>query len=277
MTILILGATGNIGSEVVDVLASDGHAVRAVSRSGTSSNPSAEAIAADLNDASTLIPLLDGVTAIFSLAGYDSLAALLEAAVASGVERFVLLSSSGVPHGLEHNPVVGYHRVSENLVRASGIAFTMIRPNSFMSNTSRWFKGLREEGVVREPFPKTPIAVIDPADIAAVASIALTTPQLEGQALRLSGPEALTPAERLAVLNDELGHSYELVPVDPDEVRVYLASTAGERYADAFIEIDAVVDETTVQPDVSRVLGREPGSYREWVRRHREQLERELA
>ena len=278
MTILVLGATGNVGSELVGALVSDGQHVRAVSRSGAASNPAAEAVAADLNDAATLIPLLEGATAVFTLAGYDSLGALLEAAVASRRPRFVLLSSSGVPHGLEHNAIVGYHRVSEDLVRASGVPFTMIRPNAFMSNTLRWMPGLRAEGTVREPFPEKPISMIDPADIAAVACVALTTPDHEGVALRLSGPEALTPAERLAILNEELGRHDRLVRVEPGDLRAHLLEAMGAaRFVDAAIEIDAVVDETTLQPDVQRVLGRPPGTFREWVRRNRDVLERELA
>jgi uncharacterized protein YbjT (DUF2867 family) len=85
-------------------------------------------------------------------------------------------------------------------VKASSLPHTILRPSGFQSNALRWDLS---DGVVRAPWPDVPIAAIDPADIAAVAAVALTdgaAPELE-----LSGPEALRPADQVAILAEVLG------------------------------------------------------------------------
>ena len=152
-----------------------------------------------LNRPETLSPHLDGVTAAFLLSGYDGLRDTLSSMRRAGVRRVVLLSSSAAPGGDLTNAVARYHILSERAARESGLAWTFLQPNTFMTNTFQWLPQLRSGDVIRAPFPDVRVATIDPADVGAVAAAALTSDAHEGRAYRLSGPESLLPADRVAM------------------------------------------------------------------------------
>jgi len=187
---VVTGATGNVGSAVVEALAGRGEHVRAVSRHppDTPATPTVEPVAGDLNDPATLAESLGGATGAFLLSGYADMPRLLELARRAGVRRVVLLSSSSVATGKTDNAVVAYHTQAEDDVRASGIPWTFLRPCMFMTNALQWVDQLAAGDVVRAPFPNVANAVVDPADIGAVAAEALVGGGYEGRALRLSGP-----------------------------------------------------------------------------------------
>jgi uncharacterized protein YbjT (DUF2867 family) len=182
----------------------------------------------------------------------------------------VLLSSSSAPTGHRSNAVARYHIESEDLVRASGLGWTMLQPNAFMSNTLRWRPELRAGDVVREPFGDIALSVIDPADIAQVALRALTGDEHSGHAYRLSGPQALTAAQRADILGAALGRELTVIVPTDEEAREGLPPA----YADAFHEFyrGGLIDETTVHPTVERVLGRPPATFADWVSAHLEQF-----
>jgi uncharacterized protein YbjT (DUF2867 family) len=158
------------------------------------------------------------------------------------------------------------HLDSERAVTASGATWTFLRPCSLQSNLLRWRDQLAEGDVVRAPFADVAPAMIDPADIGAVAALALTTPGHEGHTYRLSGPSSLTPAEQLALLGDALGRQLTLEPMTDGEAR----DEMGAPYGDAAVEIfrDHPGLETEVQPTVERLLGRTPAPLEDWVVRH---------
>lgn len=269
MRILVLGATGNVGRAVVETALAGGHEVRAVSRGGSGGPAGAEVYVGDLNDAATLTRALDGVTAVFTLAGYGGLAETLADAVHAGAERVVLLSSSSAPSGNRDNAVAKYHIESEDAVRASGLGWTILQPNAFMSNALRWRPQILAGEVIREPFGDIALSVVDPADIAAVTLLALAGAGHHGRSYRLSGPEALTAAERADLLGAALGRKLTVVVSSDEEAREGLPPA----YADAFHEFyrSGLIDETTVQPDVPRLLGRPPVAFADWAaaNRHR--------
>jgi uncharacterized protein YbjT (DUF2867 family) len=179
----------------------------------------------------------------------------------------VLLSSSAAPGGDMDNAIARYHILSERAVRESGLPWTFLQPNSFMTNALRWLPQLREGDVVRAPFGDVPIATIDPADMAAVAVKGLTTSELEGRALRLSGPRALRPAEQLEILGAALGRDLRFEGQSNDEARAEMSAAMPSEYVDAFFSffVDGTIDETTVLPTVREVLGREPRSFEQWA------------
>jgi uncharacterized protein YbjT (DUF2867 family) len=136
-----------------------------------------------------------------------------------------------------------------------------------MTNTFRWLPQLRRGDTVTLPFADVAISTIDPADIASVAARALTSGDLDGRSLRLSGPRALLPAEQVAIVGAALGREIEFVAQSNADARAEMSAAMPVAYVDAFFSfyVDGTVDETTVQPTVREVLGREPRSFEQWV------------
>ena len=271
--IFVTGATGNVGAELVRAVAASGEEVRALIRRDedrATLPDGAEGYVGDLNRAETLVDGLQGVRAVHLLAGYDDLPRLLGEMRRAGVEHVVLQSSSAVPSGDMENAVARYHILSEQAVRDSGLAWTFLQPNSFMSNALRWLPQLAAGDVVREAFPNVPIATIDPADIAAVSLTAFNSEQHRGRSYRLSGPESLLPAERLAILASVLGRELRFEGLSNEEARAQMSANMPQQYVDAFFSffVDGTVDETTVLPTVEQILGRPPGTFEQWAIAH---------
>lgn len=272
--ILVTGATGNAGAAVVRALANSGERVRALVRDADRAPLPAgvEVVVGDLNEPSTMTPHLEGVTAIFLLSGYEGLEETLANMRRAGVERVVLLSSSAAPAGDLTNAVARYHIVSERAVRQSGLGWTFLQPNTFMTNTFQWLSQLRQGDVIRAPFPDTRVATIDPGDIGAVAAVALTSGASEGRAYRLSGPESLSPADRVAILAEVLGRDLRFEGQTDDEARVELSAAMPAEYVDAFFRffVDGDLDESAVLPTVQEITGEAPRSFEAWARAHAE-------
>jgi uncharacterized protein YbjT (DUF2867 family) len=272
--ILVTGATGNAGGAVVRALVNSGEQVRALSRDPhhVQLPTGVEAVAGDLNEPGTLGAHLDGVTAAFLLSGYDGLEETLANMRRAGVERVVLLSSSAAPAGDLTNAVARYHILSERAVRESGLGWTFLQPNTFMTNTFQWLPQLRVGEVIRAPFADVSVATIDPDDIGAVGAVALTSDANDGRALRLSGPESLTPAERVAILAKVLGRELRFEAQTNEEARTEMAASMPAEYVDAFFRffVDGELDESAILPTVQEVTGRPPRSFEAWARAHAE-------
>lgn len=264
--ILVSGATGNIGAATVTALRELDAPVRAVSRSERGWPDGVEGWVGDLGDDS-VAAAADGVEAAFLLAGYGGEAALLATLRNAGGRRVVLLSSSSAPSGAMDNAVARYHLLSERAVADSGLEWTYLRPNSFYANALRWLPQLQAGDVVRGQFGDVPIAAVDPADIGAVAALALTTDGHAGQAYRLSGPEALLPAEQVAILGAALGRDLSWEGWSDEQARTELEAQMPVEYVDAFFQFfrGGLADETTVQPAVPELLGRPARTFATWA------------
>ncbi|HUQ56744.1 NAD(P)H-binding protein [Lentzea sp.] len=267
--ILVTGATGNVGAEVVAALIAAGEPVRALQRNGEAP-AGAETVVGDLNEPESLEPALDGAGAVFLLPGYRNMPKLLELVRRAGVARVVLLSGGSAGDGDPDNAVSRYMAESEAAVRESGVPWTFLRPSAFMSNTLRWAPQVREGDVVREPFADVRVANVDPHDIAAVAVRALLTSAHEGRIHRLSGPESLLPADRLRVLGEVLGRDLVLHPQTNDEARAEMSAAMPAEYVDAFFRfyVDGTLDESEVLPAVEEITGRPPRTFRQWAADH---------
>jgi uncharacterized protein YbjT (DUF2867 family) len=271
---LVAGATGHVGPELISILLRRGHAARAVVRDGSRSlGPDVETFAGDLNDAASLRPALAGADGVFLLSGYDD-AGLVREMRAAGVSRVALLSSSAAPTGDLSNAVAAYHIRSERALQESGIPAAFLRPNSFMSNALRWLPQMRSGPTIREAFGDVAVATNDPRDVAEVAAVALLADAPETRAYRITGPEALRPADRVAILSEVLGRELRFEPLSNEEARRDMSASMPPEYVDAFFDffVEGAVDETTVLPTVAEVTGRPPRTFRVWAQEHAEEF-----
>ena len=271
--IFVTGATGNAGGAVVRALMDAGERVRALVRADADAArlpAGVEVAVGDLNRPETLRRHLSGVESVFLLSGYDGIGDSLALMRDAGVARVVLLSSSAAPTGNLDNAVSRYHILSERAVRRSGLPWTFLQPNGFMSNTFDWIPQLRRGDRIRAPFATVPVAMVHPDDVGAVAAAALTSGRHEGREYRLSGPEPLLAEDRVAVLARVLGRDLRLEPLSNEEARAELRRTMPLQHVHALLSFFAWgdLDESEVLPTVEEVTGRPPRSFEAWAEEH---------
>jgi uncharacterized protein YbjT (DUF2867 family) len=271
--ILVTGATGNVGGELVRQLAAARHPVRALVRDPASAELPAgvEIAAGDLDQPASLAAALTGVTGAFLLGGHRDMPGLLSQIRGAGVAHVALLSSRSVIGGQPGNAIVDMWLAAESAVQASGVPWTVLRPSGFMSNALRWAPQLRAGDVVRAPFADAAIAAIDPHDLAAVAARVLTAAAGHvGRSYALTGPRAWLPRDQVAVLASVLGRPLRFEPQPDAEARLALASSFPPGFVDAFFRffVDGEFDDSAVLPTLEPLLGRPPRSFEQWARDH---------
>jgi uncharacterized protein YbjT (DUF2867 family) len=270
--ILVAGAAGNVGGELVRVLAGAGEPVRGLVRDGRQDAlpAGAEAATGDLNEPASLRDALRGVSAVFLLPGYQDMPGVLAEIGRSGARRVVLLSGSSAADGDMANAISRYMIVSETAVRDSGLPWTILRPSGFASNALQWAAQVKAADVVRAPFGGVRVAVIDPYDIAAVAALALVSAGHEGRTYRLTGPQALLPADRVRVLGTVLGRDVRFEAQTDAEARAEMSAAMPAEYVDAFFSFyaDGTLDDSVVLPTVREVTGAQPRTFAQWASAH---------
>lgn len=258
--IVVTGATGNVGRELVHALTEAGEQVRAVSRT-------APEWPADLAEPASLKAALDGADALFLLVAGQAPRDILDLAKASGVRRVVLLSSQGAGT----RPKLYHHAAGfEDAVRGSGLEWTILRPGGFDSNTYAWVQTVREARTVAAPFADVALPYIDPKDIAEVAAATLIEPGHAGQAYVLTGPAATTPRERAEALGAALGTPLRFVEQTREEARTQMLAFMPEPDVEATLSVIGTPSaaEQEVSPAVENVLGRPPRTFADWAARN---------
>lgn len=270
--ILVTGATGNVGGELVRALADAGKEVRALTRgAGHSGLPEGvNGVVGDLDQPGTLSGALDGVRGVFLLSGYRDMPGVLAEIRRAGVERVVLLSGGSAASGDMSNAISAYMIRSESAVRDSGLPWTILRPSAFMSNALRWLPQLTAGDLVRAPFATVRTATVDPYDIAAVAAEALQGVGHEGCIYQPTGPESLLPADQVRILAQVLGRDLRFEAQSDDEAREEMTKNIPAEYVDAFFDfyVAGTLDESQVRPTVQDVTGRAPRTFEQWAQAH---------
>jgi uncharacterized protein YbjT (DUF2867 family) len=270
--LVVTGATGNVGGEVVAALAGREEGVRALVRdpAGAALPAGVDVVQGDLELPESLTPALDGARAVFLLGGWGDMPGLLRRFGRAGVEHVVLLTSRCVVGGMADNAITRMWLDSEAAVRGSGLAWTILRPSGYHANALRWRAQLRQGDIVRAPWPDIAVAAIDPADIAAVAAVVLTGPGHEGAAYSLSGPEPLTPGDQVATLAAVLGRPLRYEPLSDEQARAEMAPDTPAPYIDAFFRFysGGEFDDSPVLDTVAQLTGRPPRSFAQWARAH---------
>ena len=265
--ILVTGATGNIGKHLVRELVEKGATVRVLVRDARKAPPDVQVAVGDLDDAAAVAAAMRGAKRAFMLcASPPQEASFIESAKRAGVEHVVMLSSGGVPFGVGGGPA---HAAGEELLRASGMPWTILRPWEFMSNALRWIPTVRAQGAVFEPAGDGKTALIDPRDIADVAAHVLTTAGHEGKIYDLTGPVAIGRAEMVETLGKAIGKSLRYVDVPEAAFEDQMGKMGLPPFVlQPVLGFYRMVREgklTETKPDVERLLGRKARTFADWV------------
>lgn len=223
--ILVLGATGNVGTPLVKTLVAKGEKVKAASRSGKAV-AGTEGVAFDYADKATFGPAFEGVDRAYVMlpAGYVNITELLlpviEAAAACKV-KVVFQSVFGV----DADDSIPYRQV-EIALEKSGAPYVILRPNWFADNFQTYWKAGIDHGTIAVPAGEGKSSFVDTRDIAASAAAVLTTTQFDGKAFNLTGPEAYSYGEAAKILSDVIGKPVAYEAVD-DATFVGILTGAG--------------------------------------------------
>ncbi len=271
--ILITGATGTIGAEIVHQLQTRGEPIRVLVRDAAKGPEADESIEVSVGDFATpesLDAALKGIERVF-LASFDSpdqqelQRNVLTAAERHGVHHIVRMSTMAV-HEKPHLPIFGWHSDCERQLEESGLAFTHLRPSWVMQNFLSFVAG----DVIRLPAGDGRVGFIDARDIASVAMEALTAPGHEGKAYELTGPEALSHADVADQLSAATGRSIVYENISPETYEQEKAAQGWPRTSiDTMLALFADIRAGTVSvvtDTVSGVTGRAPLSFREFAR-----------
>jgi uncharacterized protein YbjT (DUF2867 family) len=281
--ILITGASGTVGKEVLKQIAASGAKVRAAfqSASKAATAPSGVEIATvDYNQPETLRAALQGVEKVFLVGPPTSdLVALERKAVdairRAGGARIVKLSAMGGRAAI----FPGQHAQSEDYIKSVGVPYTFLRPNGFMQNlvnynaptitTQDAFYGCQGEGKVSH---------IDLRDVAAVAVKALTEDRHKGKTYTLTGPRALTNQELAQILSDDLGREIRYVDLTAEQFKQALVGAGVPEWsADALVDLQKLYRSggaSAVTNDVEQVLGRKPLGFEQFSRDYKAAFQR---
>lgn len=271
-TILVLGASGTVGSEISNLLESAGHTVRrATSRQAASGQ-----VHVDLATGDGVGAALDGADAAFLLSppGFTNqdelLVPVIDEAKARGVKKLVLMTAMGA----NADPSAPLRKVELHL-ESSGVAWNVIRPNWFMQNfNTYWMHGIATAGAIQLPTGPAKGSFIDARDIAAVAAELLQRDTLANRDFDLTGSEALDHDQVAAILSRVAGRTIRYEEITPDTMRAgLLAAGLPADYAEFMVTILGYFklgySERTTDA-VQEITGRAPRTFEAYARDYRE-------
>ncbi len=278
--ILIIGATGNVGRQVISQLPATGVRVRALVRNPQTAGlpPNVDVVGGDLTLAATLDECLDGVDGVFLVwnAPPAAVASSLERIV-TRTQRIVFLSS---PYKTAHpffqkpqpNPVTALHVEIERLIEASGRQWTFLRPGIFAANALSWWAPRIRAGadVVRWPYAAAPTAPTHERDIAAVAVHALCEDGHAGAEYLVTGPQSLSQSEQISAIGDVIGRPLRMEDISPEEARSELLPIIPARAVEMLLAAwaGAMGQPALVTSTVEEVTGTPARTFRDWTEDH---------
>ncbi|QVQ52746.1 NAD(P)H-binding protein [Spiractinospora alimapuensis] len=215
MTVLVTGATGQVGRGVVTELLRAGARVRALTRNpeGAKLPDGAKVVRGDLEDPASLAPALRGAKRLYLFPVPQTASTVVAMAEEAGVERVVVLSGALAD---QDDSDEGYLPV-ERAVQASGMEWTVLRPGEFATNWLDYASEVRDRREVRRPFGKAVTRPTHEADIADAAVAALLTDGHTGQTYTFTGPDELTVAEQARTIGEAIGQPVTFVELTPEQ------------------------------------------------------------
>jgi uncharacterized protein YbjT (DUF2867 family) len=272
--IVVTGATGTVGRQVVMQLSERGVPVRAVTRNpGSAGLPAGvEVVRAELSDPASLEPHLAGADAVFLVWPFTSPeqaagpGSRVVQVLARHAPRIVYLSAQAAAGRPD-----SFWATIERLIEQSGADWTFLRPTGFAANTLMWADQIRGRGVVRWPYGAAARSLIHEQDIAAVAVAALTDGRHASQAYLLTGPEVVTQAEQVRLIGEAIGRPVRWEELAPEEARQQLLAAWGDAaFADSALATWAklVTEPEPVTRTVEEVTGVPARTFRQWAGDH---------
>lgn len=270
--ILVIGASGTVGSELSRLLAAQGDGVlRATSRAPTAPDQ----VAMDLSTGAGLDAALERADRAFVLCppGHTNqdvlLAPVIDRARARGLQKLVLMTAMGADAD-EAAPL----RKAERRLEASGLAYNILRPNWFMQNFHTfWLHGIVTQDTIALPVGQAKGSFIDARDIAAVAASLLRSDAHANQAFDLTGAEALDHDQVAAILSRVVGRTIRFQDIPPEAMRQGLVGAGlPPDYAEFLVHIlgffKAGYAERTTDA-VQRLTGQAPRRFEAYAQEHR--------
>ena len=277
--ILVTGASGSNGTELLKLLSARGVPARAMVRSKNKAGavaalPGIEVVEGDFDDPASLERALRGIGRAFLLTNSTDRAeaqqmAFVAAAKQAGVRHIVKLSQFAAD---EASPVrfLRYHAAVERAIRESGMDHTFLRPNLFMLGLLGLAPTIKAEGRFFAAIGDARVSVVDVRDNAAAAAAALTGEGHAGKTYTLTGPEALSHGEMAAILSNALGRPVSFVDVPPAAMREALSHAPMPPWqADGLIEDYAHYargEAAAVAPGVQDATGAAPRAFAAFAR-----------
>lgn len=271
-TFLVAGATGNVGRHLVPELLWNGHQVRALTRKPEQAKlpEGTEIVKGDLTRIETFEHALRGVTGLhlITIGGddYEPLKngkAIVDAALRAGVERITVLSD-------------GRQGSVEIAVQASDLEWTILQPVELMSNMLGWAQGIKTENIVRGPAGQIARTMIHESDVASAAAQILVHGGHREEICRLTGPQALTMHQKVAMLNSVLGRDIRYVEVTEQHTREMMQRLGiRQDVIDYVIEWDSNPPEEARAPNhvFENITRRPAATLGEWLAEHRSVFE----
>jgi len=272
--ILVTGATGNVGKELVRQLLDKKAQVRVFVRNESKAamlGDRAELALGDLDKPETLLPAMQGVECLYLVTAVtQQVTNLIEAARRAEV-RYIVKQST-IEAGRSLGPGK-WHREQEKLIEASGLSWTFLRPTMMMVNTIEWWAPtIKSQNAVYFPGGKGSVSPVDPSDIAAVASTVLTQAGHEGKIYELTGPEVLTIQKMVQILARVLGKPICYLNVPAVMARIWMRrSGLSKHLVNGLMETLGALrrnEYAYVTDVVARVGEREARSYEAWCSDH---------
>ncbi|MFE7722702.1 NAD(P)H-binding protein [Nocardia rhizosphaerihabitans] len=273
--IVIIGATGTVGREVVAQLVGTGSAVTAVTRNPAQAQMPTGTVVVEADPSTPSIPAetWDGVEAVLlsSRAVTASAPEILSAAADHGARRAVVISASTVEYPAGEPRFMAGFRALEAAAEASGLAWTSLRCADFDANALAWVPQLRAGDVVRGAYGKAATSPIHERDIAAVAARTLTEDGHDSHHYLLTGPESLTQYDKVRILSDTTGRDLSFLELTPDQVRAAMTAQGlpdeiPARLLGSLSDYARVPGPTT--DTIAELLGRPALDFATWATEH---------
>jgi len=276
--ILVTGATGKVGRELVTRLLQTGHSVRAATRNPAAAHQAfstdVEVVEMDYEATATWDAAVHWVDRVFLMPppldphAWSTIRPFLDWAVTTGVSKVVLLSAMDIEN-VPDSPLLRVERHLPGL----GVSWAILRPNLYMQNlSSGWLRDGARRGEIELCVGDGRVSLVDSRDVSAVAALALDGDALDGTVSVLTGPEPLSLDAVARTLSDVAGHPIRYVPVPEERVRETLAARRMRPGSiDTALALYRSVREgrrEAVHPDLHELLGRPPTQFPAFAAEH---------